>query len=148
MLVAVLLVAGHACTTQPLTPQAPARADLETEAARVVGLMMSAWNAHDAESYASYLHPEVRVQTLGDPIIRPTGREAMEKASAEFFAKEPSARVEILERIADGSYVIERERMVGLSSGEVFWTTVIVEVRDKQVVHMWILPRQESGVRQ
>jgi hypothetical protein len=132
-----------ACTTTPQPASGPMRevADRELEAEAVVDAMTAAWNAHNSQRYAAFLHPDVIVQTLEADAGNPTGREAMAESSAQFFAREPAAKIEIVSRMSDGRFVIERERMVGLSNGSVFWTTVIYEVRDRLVVRMWIVPR-------
>ena len=139
---ALAVVAGCATTPSP-APVGPQRdvSEIEREAEAVVDALTAAWNAHDAARYAAFLHPDVIVQTLDADAGRPTGREAMQKSSADFFAREPQAKIEIVSRMSDGPFVIERERMVGLANGSVFWTTVIYEVRDRQVVRMWIVPR-------
>lgn len=136
-----LALAG--CASAPPPAEEPSRGvtDTEREAEAVVDAMTAAWNAHNPARYATFLHPNITVQTLNADAARPTGREAMEKSSAEFFAREPNAKIEIVSRMSDGVYVLERERMVGLANGSVFWTTVIYEVRDRVVIRMWIVPR-------
>jgi hypothetical protein len=145
VLVLSSLVAG--CATPPQTVAGPTRdiSEVEQEAEAVVDALTAAWNAHDAARYAAFLHPAVTVQTLDADAGRPTGRDAMKKSSADFFAREPNAKIEIVSRMSDGHFVIERERMVGLANGTVFWTTVIYEVRDRLVLRMWIVPRTASS---
>jgi hypothetical protein len=139
------LVAGCATPPQPVTGPTRDITEVEQQAEAVVDALTAAWNAHDAARYAAFLHPAVTVQTLDADAGRPTGRDAMQKSSADFFAREPNAKIEIVSRMSDGHFVIERERMVGLANGTVFWTTVIYEVRDRLIVRMWIVPRTGSA---
>jgi hypothetical protein len=85
------------------------------------------------------------VQQINAAVDGPTGRDAMAKSSADFFEREPDAKIEIVSRLLDGRYVIERERMVGLKSGTTFWTTVVYEVRGQLVAHMWIIPQPPAA---
>ena len=145
LLVATGVVSGCATPSEPAPGPTREIGEVEQQAEAVVDAMTAAWNARDAARYAAFLHPEIIVQTLDADAGRPTGREAMQKSSADFFAREPNAKIEIVSRMSDGPFVIERERMVGLANGSVFWTTVIYEVRDRQVVRMWIVPRTASA---
>jgi hypothetical protein len=144
-----LTLFATACATPPpkSSPAAASRpvTSLEKESARVVDSMTAAWNAGDAETYSAYLHPNVIVQQINAAVDGPTGRDAMAKSSADFFEREPDAKIEIVSRLLDGRYVIERERMVGLKSGTTFWTTVVYEVRGQLVAHMWIIPQPPAA---
>jgi len=150
VLLVLALAALAGCTTTAPTPApGPLRevTELELEAEAVVDAMTAAWNAHDPKRYAAFLHPDVVVQTLEEDAGKPTGREAMTESSAQFFAREPAAKIEIVSRMTDGPFVIERERMIGLSNNSVFWTTVIYEIRNRLVVRMWIVPRTSGAAR-
>jgi hypothetical protein len=134
-----------ACTAAPprTTVQSPEPTAIEVAAARAVDRLTAAWNKHDTDAYAALLDPDVIVAQLDTDSPKPTGRDAMAKSSSQFFEREPNARIEIISRIVDGHWVIERERMTGLSSDTVFWTTAIYEVRDDVVKRMWIVPRAQ-----
>jgi hypothetical protein len=99
--------------------------------------MTAAWNAHDAQAFAAFLHPDILLRDVGRAKVLRRGRKAFAQSAAKFFANNPNAKVEILRRITEGPFVIDYERISGLANGKARESTIILEVRADLVVRMW-----------
>lgn len=121
---------------QTATPPAPST----SPASAVIDRMTAAWNAHDARAFAAFLHPQILLRDVGRTKVLRRGRAAFEQSAANFFAKNPQAKVEILRRITEGAFVIDYERISGLANGQARESIIILEVRNGLVVRMWGLP--------
>jgi hypothetical protein len=128
----VLTAPAQQTVTPPPTPMTPA--------SEVIDRMTAAWNAHDTCAFAAFLHPQILLRDVGRTKVLRRGRAAFEQSAANFFAKNPQAKVEILRRITEGAFVIDYERISGLANGQARESTIILEVRNDLVVRMWGLP--------
>lgn len=121
--------------------ETPAIADVRAPAA-VAQALVDAFNAHDVEGVLAVYAPDCVARRLpgGEEFLR--GKAAVRAKFAALFKKNPEVRIEIVGRIAHGSYVIDREKITGAAgvAGPSFGV-VIYEIEDGLVRNEWYLPK-------
>ena len=98
---------------------------------------LEAYNAHDLEAFAACYHPQVEVRDFPAGTLRLEGIAAFRERYAEVLAR-PGLRAEVLQRIAQGSFVIDEERVVGLREG-VVPAVAIYEVAEGLIRRVWFV---------
>lgn len=119
----------------------PVVADVRAPAA-VAQALVDAFNAHDLEGVLSVYAADTVARRLpgGEEFLR--GRADIREKFVTLFGKNPGVRIEICGRIVHGAYVIDRERVTGLSGGSgPSYGVVIYEIREGLVRNEWYLPK-------
>ncbi|MFB7867726.1 nuclear transport factor 2 family protein [Streptomyces sp. NPDC056069] len=97
--------------------------------ADVVERQLTAYNAHDLESFADTYAEEVRIRYPDGSVIE--GRQALREAYAGQFA-EGRCRAEITGRLTEGDWVIDHEVAHGIAA-EPVRVLVAYRVRDGRI---------------
>ena len=98
---------------------------------------IDAYNAHDAEAFASVYAADMELHDLGGALYL-SGREALRERYAQLFASAPNVHVEIVRRIVVGNNVIDEERITHTPSGRDAHVAVIYEIRDGAIARAWV----------
>ncbi len=106
--------------------------------AELVQRQVDAYNAHDLEAFAACYAEGVEFLELAGHRIGDPGLAALRKDYDALFRKNPKLRVRILNRIIQGSYVIDQERVEGVGA-EPMTATAIYEVAKGKIVKVWFL---------
>ena len=111
------------------------------DAETIVQGQVEAYNDHDIEKFASFYGDEISIYDLSGDKPATKGIIALKKAYAWLATAPPGYRVEIIERIVNGSIVVDLERVYGLPDGkghpEFF---AIYEVREGKIINVWFPP--------
>ncbi len=110
----------------------------------LVQAQIDAYNAHDAERFASAHADDVRLYDLGGELYL-YGREALRERYALMFASAPGIRAEIVKRMVVGNVVIDEERITGTESGRVAHAAVVYEVIDGLIRRVWVTRERSDG---
>ncbi|MBV6496648.1 MAG: hypothetical protein DYH05_11515 [Acidobacteria bacterium ACB1] len=134
---AFLLSVGIAASAQTVqtaqkTPEQVAQALVDAANARDLDGILKTYAA-DSTAYAL---------PSGEVILK--GHEALRKKFERILAPGVKLKVEIVNRIVDGKYVIDKEKITGTADGKPveFYGTVIYEIVDGLIRREWY-PRQE-----
>lgn len=108
---------------------------------QVAQSLVDAYNARNMEGILKAYSPDSVAYALpsGDAILK--GHDAIRKKFARVLEPNVKLRVEIVSRIVDGKYVIDKEKITGTSDGqpvEIFGT-VIYEITDGLIRKEWYL---------
>ena len=136
MSVLAVLLSGPVFGQDPAagTPAVP---DVRAPAA-IAQALVDAFNAHDVEGILA--DPDADGLLNSEEFLR--GTEAVRAKFVALFGKNPGVRIEICGRIVHGAYVIDREKVAGLSGGsEPSYGVVIYEIKDGLVRNEWYLPK-------
>ncbi len=98
---------------------------------------IDAYNAHDAEAFASVYAADLSLYDLGGELYL-SGREALRERYALLFANAPAIHVEIVKRIVVANVVIDEERITGTPSGRDAHVGVIYEIEDGAIARVWV----------
>jgi hypothetical protein len=108
---------------------------------QVAQALVDAFNKRDIEGIMATYSADSVARTLptGDVII--TGHDDIRKKFTTIFNRDPKAKVEIVNRIVDGKFVIDKEKITGESNGKSyeFYGTVIYEITDGLIRREWYL---------
>ncbi|HQZ82702.1 MAG TPA: nuclear transport factor 2 family protein [Pyrinomonadaceae bacterium] len=134
---AFLLCTGIAASAQNVqtvhkTPEQVAQSLIDAYNARDMDGILKAY-ASDSTAYAL---------PTGEVILK--GHDAIRKKFARVLEPNVKLKVEIVSRIVDGKYVIDKEKISGTADGKPieFYGTVIYEIVDGMIRKEWY-PRQE-----
>jgi hypothetical protein len=116
--------------------QQPPVADLAP--ATVIQRQVAAYNAHDADAFASTYATDAQVFNHPSELLE-SGRDEIRASYAAFFAQAPNVRAEILETMTMGNYVVTRERIAGLPDARTVDGIVIYRVEDGLIGRVWII---------
>ena len=123
----------------------PVAAGARTPAA-VAQALVDAFNAHDVEGVLAVYAPDCVARRLpgGEEFLR--GRDAVRAKFAALFEKNPGVRIEIVGRIVHGSFVIDREKIMGAAGGAgPSFGVVIYEIWDGAIRNEWYLPKTSAS---
>lgn len=102
---------------------------------------VDAYNARSMEGILKAYSPDSIAYSLpsGEVILK--GHEEIRKKFARVLEPDVTLRVEIVNRIVDGKYVIDKEKISGTVDGEPqeFFGTVIYEITDGLIRKEWYL---------
>ena len=137
-------------TTRPAAPPAPAPSaeppaastpvdPLAAEAARVVERQNEAYNRHDLDGFLAAYADSVAIGTLGDTAAT-IGKARLRETTAAWFAEAPHARTETVDRMVQGPFVVERQRVFGAEEGHPLDAIGIYEVREGLIRRVWTIP--------
>jgi hypothetical protein len=104
----------------------------------VVEMQLAAYNRRDVEGFVAHYADDAIVYDPPDR-IRDAGIGAIRRTYAKAFADAPGARATISQRLVQGSFVIDQEKISGLPAGEIRALVVIYEVRGAKIARVWIL---------
>lgn len=107
----------------------------------IVQQQVNAYNARDLEAFIATYSPEIKIYTHPDT-LRSTGHAEMRKVYGNLFKIAPKLHCEIVNRIALGNFVIDRERVTGLPNGRIINAVAIYEVRDALIQRVWFVPEK------
>ena len=107
----------------------------------IVQQQVNAYNARDLEAFIATYSPDIKLYTYPDKLEN-TGHEEMRKTYGELFKRAPKLHCEIVNRIAQGNFVIDHERVTGLPNGRIINAVAIYEVRDNLIQRVWFVPEK------
>ncbi|MEO1486711.1 MAG: nuclear transport factor 2 family protein [Bacteroidota bacterium] len=99
----------------------------------VVDRQVETYNARDLDGFAACYSEDVVVQEFPQSILY-QGRETMKKNYKQFFRKTQNTSVEVIQRIAIGPYVIDKEK--ALVDGKITYQVAIYTLKNGEIEDM------------
>jgi uncharacterized protein (TIGR02246 family) len=96
---------------------------------------LEAYNAQDLDAYCGFFADDVVVADLNGAVTT-QGREAYRAKYAGVFQQFPQNKVELLNRVAVGSTVIDHEKVIRSPGGESFEVIAIYTLADGKIVRV------------
>ncbi len=111
---------------------------------RVAQELVDAFNAHDVEGILKTYHPNSVARRLPSGEVILTGHAEIRKKFETSFQRSPSIKVEVVERIVDGFFVIDKEKIITVTDGKKSerFGLVMYEIREGKIVNEWY-PRSQ-----
>ena len=112
--------------------------------ARVAQALVEAFNAHDIEGILKTYHPNSVARRLPSGEVLLTGHAEIRKKFETSFQRNPTIKVEVVQRIVDGVFVIDKEKIIIVTEGKKSerFGLVIYEIRAGLIVNEWY-PRSQ-----
>lgn len=112
--------------------------------ADVAQALVDAFNAHDVDAILKTYHPNSVAHRLPDGKAFLNGHADLRKKFETIFQRNPTIKVEIVQRIVDGAFVIDKEKIIVVKDGKPIedFGIVIYEIRDGLIVNEWY-PRSQ-----
>lgn len=112
--------------------------------AEVAQALVDAFNAHDVEAILKSYHLNSVARRLPSGEVILTGHADIRKKFATSFQRNPTIKVEVVQRIVDGVFVIDKEKIIVVTDGKTTerFGIVIYEIRDGLIVNEWY-PRSQ-----
>lgn len=127
-----VLIAFTAVSTFAFQAKTKAPAD-------VAQALVDAFNAHDIEGILKTYHPNSIARRLPSGEVILTGHADIRKKFETSFQRNPTIKVEVVQRIVDGVFVIDKEKIIVTADGKTTerFGIVIYEIRDGLIVNEW-----------
>lgn len=111
----------------------------------VAQALVDAFNAHDIEGILKTYHPNSVARRLPSGEVFLTGHADIRKKFETAFQRNPSIKVEVVQRIVDGAFVIDKEKIIVVTDGKKSerFGVVIYEIREGLIVNEWY-PRSQN----
>jgi hypothetical protein len=107
---------------------------------KVVQSNLNAYNNRDIDGFMSYMHPEIKIYTLGETVPVAVGLIQVRKMYQELFELSPQLHSTILNRMVFDNKVIDHERIVGRrGSPDNYELVLIYEVKDDKIVRITVM---------
>lgn len=116
----------------------PAEEIIKPSTEDIVQRQLNAYNAHDIDAFTATYSPDIEIYNHPDSLLW-SGREAIKQVYGPLFNNTPALHAEIVERIVLGKYTVDREKVTGLSEGQVINAIAIYEVEDNLIQRVWFL---------
>ncbi|MFH1130096.1 MAG: amidohydrolase family protein [Pseudomonadota bacterium] len=102
-------------------------------------IQLNAYNARDIDSFLAVYSPEVEVYDFPTKLLY-KGRSQMREKYNQYFAKATKLHARLVNRIAHGPYVIDRESVVtGIPGRENIEAVALYEVNDGLIQKVWFM---------
>lgn len=114
----------------------------ETKPESIVDKQLAAYNAHDVETFLSFYSKDAITYIFPNKKMD-EGHEALRKEYSEMFKEMPGLKAEVVNRIVDGNYVIDKEKLTGYPAPHkdlVVYATAIYEIKDGLIKQVWFIP--------
>jgi uncharacterized protein (TIGR02246 family) len=131
-----LLFAASLFQAQPMTPIAPQP---------VIQAQLDAYNRHDAAGFAATYATDAEVIELATGSFIAKGRAAIQTFYATRFQANPKLHAEVLQRVLQGPFVVDQERLTGVLSAPggperpPLTAIVIYEVKGDRIARAWLV---------
>jgi hypothetical protein len=110
------------------TPEQCAQAQLE------------AYNDHNIDRFAEVYHSSIKLEALIDGQVFVSGHNELRQRYGQLFEQHPTLHCELVHRTVCGSFVIDEERVSGLTLGTTpVHAVATYHVRDGFIVHAWFI---------
>src|SRR5688500_18750465 len=111
---------------------------------QVAQSLVDAYNARNMEGILNAYSPDSVAYALpsGEVILK--GHDAIRKKFARVLEPNVKLKVEIVSRIVDGKYVIDKEKIIGTidGKGQEYYGTVIYEITEGLIRREWYLSQK------
>ncbi|MFQ6116257.1 MAG: amidohydrolase family protein, partial [bacterium] len=104
----------------------------------IVQQQVNAYNARDIKAFLATYSPDINIFNHPDSLLY-SGLEEMEEVYKSLFEKVPNLHVKIVNRIALGKFVIDREKVTGFPNGRVIHAVAIYKVQDDSIQRVWFV---------
>ena len=108
----------------------------------IVQAQLDAYNARDIEAFLATYTDDVRVMSLPTAKVKLTGKAALRKVYQALFEASPKLNCTIVNRTVSGSWVIDRELVLGIRGGPPIRAVALYRVRDGLIAEVWFLPKE------
>jgi hypothetical protein len=127
---ALLLLLGLSLGGTPPPPANPVEA--------VVQRQVEAYNAHDLDAFVACYDPAIEFRTLEGAVNPEKGVTALRKGYADLFQRHPDLKVKVLNRICQGSFVIDQDQAEGMGPAPIT-VTAIYQVAGGKILRVWFI---------
>jgi hypothetical protein len=104
----------------------------------VVQQQVNAYNARDIEAFLATYSPEIKIYYHPNTLYC-TGLEEIKQRCQSLFESNPDLHVETINRIVMGSFVINREKVTGLSNNQIYNAAAVYKVQNGLIQQVWVI---------
>jgi len=124
----VAVLATYATPPVELSPEA------------VVQKQVFAYNAHNLDSFVACYGADIEFRTMDGKVNPEKGLGPLRKGYEDLFKRFPKLKVNVLNRICQGSFVIDQEQAEGMGPNPIT-VTAIYEISQGKIIHVWFIER-------
>ncbi len=114
----------------------------DSTALKIVTHQVEAFNQHDINEYLKNYSDSIKIYIYPDSLIL-VGKNKLRQIYKTLFSNVPELQKKIIATILTGNYVIMKEEQTGFPDADVINSVVIYEVKNKMIVTVWYLSKDE-----
>lgn len=108
----------------------------------VIQRQLEAYNRHDLEAFLAAYSPDAQIVKFPSGEILIDGIKQMRENYGAWFAAGSTLHAEIANRIVQGNFVIDKERISGMEKDKVVEATAIYQVHESLITKVWFILEQ------
>ncbi len=106
----------------------------------VVQKQVFAYNAHNLDAFVACYGADIEFRTMDGKVNPEKGLSSLRKGYEDLFKRFPKLKVSVLNRICQGSFVIDQEQAEGMGPNPIT-VTAIYEISKGKIIHVWFIER-------
>ena len=99
---------------------------------------VAAYNAHDVEALAACFGDDVEFRSMEGKVEGEKGVAALRKGYAQLFKTYPKLKVKILDRIIQGTFIIDQQQAEGMGPDPIV-VTAIYQISQGKIIRVWYI---------
>lgn len=100
---------------------------------------VAAYNRHDLDEFLLTYSPDAQVLKFPTNEIIMSGLEQLRSNYAEWFREGSTLHAEILSRIVQDNFVIDKERVSGMVEDKTVEAVAVYEIRESLIARVWFI---------
>lgn len=100
---------------------------------------IEAYNRHDLEDFLSAYSPDAQILKFPAGEVLMNDLEEIRANYREWLGADSALHAEIVSRIVQGNYVIDKERISGMIENKIVEAAVIYEVKENLITKVWLI---------
>lgn len=101
---------------------------------QIIERQVEAYNRHDLKGFLATYSPDAQILKFPTGEILMDGLETLRASYGEWFGARTTLHAEIVSRIVQGNFVIDKELVSGMVENKTIEAAVIYEVRENLIV--------------
>jgi imidazolonepropionase-like amidohydrolase len=104
----------------------------------IVNIQLNAYNANHIEAFMHTYSPDIKIYIFPDN-LRFSSFQSMKLHYQKFFEENPNLYCAIQKRIEQNQYIIDQEKVTGLSNSQILRASAIYQVENGKIQKVWFV---------
>ncbi len=111
---------------------------IKSEAEMVVQKQLEAYNNGDLEAFLNTYSEDIKIFNHPNTLTM-EGISALRERYGKLFKENPNNHAEIVNRVTQGNFVIDKEHITGRSNGQELFAIAIYQVHEGKITNVWFI---------
>ena len=107
----------------------------------IVEKQLLAFNEKDIETFLSCYSEDIVVKMLETDQVLANGKDELKEIMNISFTSEKSSSTGVINRISQGEFIIDKERIIGHKDGKIITSLAIYQIKNQKIERLWFCGR-------